>query len=1160
MSKVKFIIGRTNVGKTYKILNEIKEKCTNDPLGNPIFIITPDQMTFHMEYQLLNMIKNNSTVRSNVTSFNRLAHRIMQEVGGLSRDALDDVGKAMLLKKIMLARFEDLGIFSKYIKKPGFIKKMDELFSEFKNYQVDTQQLINKLDESNISKQSKQKIEILSNIYEEFNETTLTKYLTKDDYFTFLIQSLEKSELIEKSEIYIDGYHTFNSQEQEIIVKLANTAKSTTILLTLDETDDSTLWNTTKATFADLTEKLKSLKPEVSKLQRNEKQHLKPSELAHLERNFMQGNIKYDGPLESNINLFNAPNRISEIEEVAKRIYSLAYDDNIAYSNIAIYMANPSKEARNLKTIFSKYDIPIFLDFKESMMMHPVINTIHKVFEIFTSNWSNNKIFGVVKNGLFIDVENFASDASYEKAVVKHLEEIDVLENYVIARNIKKLDWVSGKTWHFSKFGMNRQTDEEIEIEALINNTKHKIAFNLLTLEENLKSGTTAKEMATAVFTFLENLDVPKKLQLMMTTAEAHGFQKEKKQHEQVWHKILQILEQIVEVTGDLPIELEEFIQIFKTGLEQLNFSTVPPSLDAVQIGDLTRSRYQLATNFYDVSTYGIKHAFIIGANDGVIPSTPAETSLLSEKEREALKGLGAILAPSLIEVGKDEIFNIYTILSSASCSVTISYTTDNSSHPSYILTIVSNMFPAIDVVETKEEDLYERLTTEKALLDKTLSTLNSNADLHYHIEPVLNYFEKHDQQNAGLIKSASHYKNVVDELPQELTQKIYTKEIEASVSRLEMFNKCQFAHFLSYGLKLRERDTFELEISDIGTLYHEALKHVSILIRKDGRSFASLSFKEITQLAQLGVDEVIKKDRSFEVLVSNVRMQVLKRKLTAVVQKTITALMMQGKRSDFKESFFELRFGKNVNEHGAYGIKTKTRQVGDFTLSLKGIIDRIDTTEVDERRYVRVVDYKSGKNELALDSVYYGLSLQLLTYLDIAVNGLNASHNAGALYFHVHNPFTQINEELLSTDFVGRTVLNEQTASYRMTGYLPENLEVAKLSDTHLADGAATRSDVVPITLKKDETFAARGNNTLSAEDFDILRIYANNKIVEAVELMTEGQININPSKHKAASACDWCKYKSVCKFDPSFNKERNLPKMKESEALEKIKEQIST
>lgn len=1189
MSQIHFVLGAPHTGKSQKILNEIKEKCAADPVGNPIFILTPEQMTFHTEYQLLLMGSAHSLIRANALSFNRLAHRVMQEVGGLSRHHLDEVGKSMLLQKIMAKSTEDLGIYNRYTKKPGFIQKMDELFSEFKNHQLDTGQLREQLTGTTLRPQTKQKMETLINIYDEFNQNVLSQYLTTEDYFTLLTQQVSQSELIKSAEIYIDGYHTFNPMEQLIIQQLARHVQKITIALTLDEANTTPLYQTTRETYAHLTEKFAELglKPAISRLNEHGNHAGADKANNHIKNAFMQSGAPYIG--RKGISFFTAQTKRAEIEEVAKRIHQLAREDGVNYQNIAIYSANPTEDYRLYEALLSKHHVPYFLDYKETMLSHPVINLLHKVFDIFTSNWRHPAIFNVLKTGLFVNVDRLMQGASYEAVVNQHLEDIDKLENYVLARNMRKHHWQSGEEWIYSRFEGAKQTDEDLEKQALINRVKQEVVVPLMTFEAKLKEGTTIQEFSTVVFEFLEQLAIPqKKLQLLAESAGLRGNMKEQKQHEQVWPKLLSLFEQIVEVAGarltkvrneplvepdslNHPVNdstsyflatkeqlgshdpdegsLTDFIQIIKVGLEQMTYATIPAALDGVQIGSVKRSRYQLSTNFTNPTDYGIQHAFIIGLNDGVLPSTPAESSLLTERDREELARLDIQLAPSLIRSQQDEIFSLYTILASAKKSITASYITENEAIPSHIFTHLLGIFPEVDVCAVAADDVYDRLTTSQALFSKTLLSLKQNPENHSFYQPILHYYQATDPLKVELMEKAVGYENGVCQLEQPLTKEIYGEEIEASVSRIELFNQCAFAHFMSYGLKLRERNVYEVTMPDIGSLYHEVLKYISTLLKKEGRSFASLTDEACKQLVNIGL-EAVQRRFAFSILDSSERMRVLKSKLAGVVYQTLLTLSRQGKRSEFREHSFELPFGRRPTDV----IKTKQREIGDFKFSLRGIIDRIDKVTAGEKEYLRVVDYKSGKKELELDAVYYGLSLQLLVYLDVAISGANQmSDVGGALYFHVHRPYTSYHAELLTSENMMDELASLQSKEQKMTGFLPENHEVARLSDTDL-DVRATTSDIVPITLKKDGNFAARGNRVLRTEDFDLLREYTNRKIEKSVSKMTSGSLNINPTSHKGVTACDWCQFKSICKFEKPLNKHQSLPKMKADEAILKM------
>ena len=1158
MGKIQFILGGTNSGKSSRILKEIKEETNKFPTGYPIFIITPEQMTFHTEYQLLLMSNEHSLIRVNALSFNRLAHRIMQETGGLSRYPLDEIGKTMLLQKIMTTAKEELNLkkFEKYIKKPGFISKMDELFSEFKNYQLDAATLKEKVANEKSKEQMKQKIIMLANIYELYNETVLNQYLTTEDYLETLAEMISKSAVLKNSRIYIDGFHTFNALERRIITELVKHTKGVTIALTTDLTSPSTLWQTTTKTFDELYEQNSMYKREKIVLDQDFTQEFQNPAITFLKNNFMQKNaISEDS---CGINFFKAPNRRMEIAEVARRIHKLIYEEGVACSNIAVYLTKPEAQEGIFESIFKKYAIPYFLDYKESMKNHPLINLIYQMMRLFESNWSREYIFEAAKTGLFMNVTNFSAAANYKTALLAHFEAVDEFENYILAKNMKKYHFTSGETWEIHSY--NRvKTDELIMKQEKINDTKDLIVEPILGLEIRLTKARNMTDFAKAIFKFLEILEIPKKLQLFAEIAEKEGRHKEKKHHEQVWVKILQLLEQLVEVASDDELSLTDFISLLKTGIENLTFATIPPVLDSVKIGDITRSRHQLSTNFNNPDDYGIKHSFFLNVNDQILPSIPTESSLISETEREMLKQMGIELAPSLVQTQLDELFYLYTLILATKTSVTFSYTLEDDKSPSYVFEQIVSMYKNVSVFEVLDTDPYECLTTPIVMLEQALVKLKSSDTHKEHFAPILDYFKEFDNQKFELIQHALGYENQTTPLTIAETKGIYGEEIKASVSRIELFNNCRFAHFMRYGLALKERNLHELKMPDIGSLYHEALKYISMMLKKENRSFESLKSEEISMLAKTSVNGAILNNHSFEIFDSSPKMLSLKVKLIKVIEKTINALTHQSRRSAFKESFFELRFGSDINESDILGITTPVKQIGDFRLSLKGIIDRIDVAFANNKRYLRVVDYKSGKKELELDSVYYGLSLQLLTYLDVAIKGLyDNSELAGALYFHVHNPYTRLDEEVLSRENFKEDLLKKQSAEFKMSGYLPENYEIVMMSDEDLEKQIVTKSDLVPITLKKDQTFAARGNRVLSTADFDVLREFANMKIESAVSDMTCGGVEINPINHKGNTSCDWCEFKNICKFDQAYNKHRQMPKMDAKESLTTIKESL--
>ena len=272
----------------------------------------------------------------------------------------------------------------------------------------------------------------------------------------------------------------------------------------------------------------------------------------------------------------------------------------------------------------------------------------------------------------------------------------------MLSKKYEKFDWVSSDSWVYERYqGLGRgyvKTDEDLKTEQKINQVRSEISRLITSFEAKLKKAKTYKDYAIATFTFLEECQIPQKLALFEESAQELQDLKLYKQHNQVWNQLLSLFEQLVEIGQEEVVSLEDFVTVFKSGIEEMTYATVPPRLDQVAIGELRRARYQLVSDLKTPGQYGIKHAFVLGVNEGQIPKFVTESSLLNEAERESLKAAGIELAPSLVQTQVDEQFILYTVFTSAKQSLTLSYANSNDEGkeflPSYIYNHVKAMFP----------------------------------------------------------------------------------------------------------------------------------------------------------------------------------------------------------------------------------------------------------------------------------------------------------------------------------------------------------------------------------------------------------------------------------------------------------------------------------
>ncbi|MGG1689880.1 helicase-exonuclease AddAB subunit AddB [Heyndrickxia ginsengihumi] len=1156
---LRFIIGRPGTGKTKRIHEEIQQELKENPSGFPIIYLVPEQMTFLSESELTKFPEINGMIRAQVYSFTRLAWKVLQEVGGISRYHISSVGLNMLIRKIMEDKKDDLQLFVKVADKPGFIEHIETMLTEFKRYCIDpdllhSQQLL--LQPEGKSKALADKLHDLELIYQSYQEMLIDKYVDSEDYLRLLATSIEKSSYLKDASIYIDGFHQFTPQEYLVISHLMKTCKKVTVALTVDrpfrnvKPDELQLFRMSGEAYATIYDL--ALQHQITI--EEDLVLTDPKRFQHESLQFLQSHFEKlplpSFPKAPSIELWQANNRRSEIEGIARHIRDVVRKEHARYRDIAILVRNGHEYQEMIETIFSDFDIPYFIDQKQPMLNHPLIELIRSTLEILNSHWRYEPIFRAIKTDLLFPVD---------APIHQMREKMDRLENYVLAYGIQGERWINKKRWEYRRIrGLELesvpQTDQERAIEQELNELRLFITAPILRLQRRLKKAQNSKQLCEALYLYLEELEIPKKLENLRIAREESGELVASRTHDQAWNEVMNLLDQFVEMLGNETISLRKFAAILESGLESLKFSIVPPALDQVLIANLEQSR--LAS---------VKIAFIIGLNDGVIPAKVSEDGILNDEDREFLMLKGLNLSPSSKIKLLDEEFILYRALTVPSNQLILSYPLADEEGkallPSPYVKRMKEMFPLMreefivsDPSESSNDEQLQYISHPLA----TISLLTSQLQLKKRNYPIADFWwdvynfyisQQNWKERASHAFSSLFYKNKTKKLSSATSEELYGDHILASVSRMEQFFVCPFSHFASYGLKLRERDMFKLGAPNIGDLFHGALKWISDEIQKRNISWDQLSREQSLLLAKEAVDFLAPK-LQHQILLSSNRYYYIKKKLEQVVARASYVLSEHAKASGFVPIGMELEFGPKAELPPlTFTLKNGAK------MELRGRIDRVDKAENEQGTYLRVIDYKSSVHSLDLTDVYYGLDLQMLTYLDIIITyskqligqeGLPA----GVLYFHLHNPVISSNK-ILTIDQIEEEIIK----SFKMKGLMLNDPEVIRLMDQTLETG---NSQIVSAGLKKDGQLSAR-SEVATKDNFEEIRDYVRNIYKKAGNDIVSGVVDISPYKIKKETACQVCPFKSVCQFDQSLeeNEYRIITPQKPDEILAKIKEE---
>ena len=400
---LRFIYGRAGTGKSTYCFNEIKNHIKNN---EKVFIITPEQFSYSAEKKLLEVLDEKSSINAEVISFNRLANRIFTEVGGLNDTLISKSAKSMLVFSILEKEKNNLQFLGNSKDNVDLILKE---ITEFKKHNITNAKLdegIEKIENPGL----KEKIKEINNVYTQYEEKLENKYIDEEDILTKLYKKIPESKLLDNTIIYFDEFSGFTKQEYNIFTEILKKAKQVNVIICTDNLEINTekgndIFYFNKQFAKLLTDSGQNVnKKQEKSIFLNQKYRFKNYELDFLEENIYSNKYKKYEDENKNIELFIANNPYTEIEHVAQKITKLIMQNNYRYNDIAIITKNIENNNNIVKAIFSKYNIPVFIDEKSEITENILIKYIISILEIFSTNWSIEAVFNYLKSG-FLNIE-----------------------------------------------------------------------------------------------------------------------------------------------------------------------------------------------------------------------------------------------------------------------------------------------------------------------------------------------------------------------------------------------------------------------------------------------------------------------------------------------------------------------------------------------------------------------------------------------------------------------------------------------------------------------------------------------------------------------------------------------------------------------------------
>lgn len=1150
-----------------------------------VFFLVPNYNKFEREQEILSQLKHRqatdhfSTIRGQVYSFNRLAWYFLQDSGQINGQTISDTGSAMIMRKVLTALVDQLVIFRGEINKEGFIAKLLELYQEFQLGNI----ALDKLEFSPTDKTTSKAQDFELKMYEiklifaAYEEELIKRNLQVEQPLPTLTNFLANEDLQDKAQLgqklfVVTGFSNFSMQEQELL-KVLFTKSQVCIDLYIDsiyaDNGPLDLFFDTKQTYHLLKNFAQNQQVHVLFDKKAPRLTQASASYLELERCFKQtsmGRYEQSGNLSDYIQIWKAENPEEELRQVATEIRRLVTDSfaggkqPLYYRDIQLLTLDPELYYSFIPSVFEESGIPFYLDQDRKMEQHPLVEFIHALFALDNYYYRMSDVFRFLRTELYIPNSLQEETQDWQKARDTFRWMVDLTENEALAHNFHGTDWTQKEDWKLFNFDFEKEEMKDTQnTEALTNQVRNDFRNDIVRFFTQIKKAQTTRDAIIVFYEFLQKVGVEKQLVHWREQEIEWGNLEQARDHEQTWAALIDLLDEFVEIYGADVFDFELFKEILSSGLENFTFGKIPTAIDQVQINPLDLTRPLQA-----------KVTFAIGLDEASFPRTVENKSLISTEERQQLNESlqeGQYLKDQAEETIRKEPFVAYNMLLSASEKLYLSYPKNADSKQNikmspYLARILNwtdlHLQDRCSLDLTCDPRYY--VATYKGLI-RQLNSLYRQAQEEKKTLPAVwqslkDLLLTSDYQSlAHRVLESQVHRNVPVNISPDLAEQLYGKDIYSSISQIETFYDYQYDYFLKFGLGLKEREIYGLNSALTGEIFHEALDSFLKAVFQDNLSLTQMSEEQRHFLIERVLENMFGQER-YAFMTGNARMSFIRYRLGKTIQRVSWGLKKQAEKTQLTPVQTEVLFGEIAGNKGIPGLQIPLSNGGN--LYLRGKIDRIDTTTIAGKPWLAVVDYKSSAHQFDITDSYYGLAMQLLTYLDIALKdaveliGRSDVNGAGAYYFQVYDPVMdpkKANEK-------------ERLKQYKYDGLFADDPEVFEAFDETL--DKSQHSLVFPIQKDKNEQLkiSARSKEKFyTTEEMNALMTHNRKKLKEAAERILAGEIKMNPSykmKNKRR-ATQYSPFRSISVFDPMLeeNDYHRIHPLTKEEIMKRLKEE---
>ena len=1117
MSRLRLITGPSGSGKSTEVYKEIIERAGKERDRNFLFIV-PDQAAMSAQKALVSLSPDKGILNIDVLGFGRLSHRILEETGQEEIPVLDDTGMSLVIQKVATSARAQLPVLGNRLDSAGMIAEVKSAISEFMQYGITPAGMDDLIDCCLGRGALRGKLKDLSVIYGLFEQYIEGHYITREEKLDILCEAIPSSSIVPDSVIVFDGFTGFTPVQMRVISALMSRCAEMIVTLECSVGEDvrtpageEELFFLSHKTAASLIKCAKEAGMEVPDPE-SCSHPLPDRDIALLEKNLFRKKRTPAGSDHSgSVHIMEMTDPGAEVRYLGVKLRELLLEKGYQYRDIAIVCGDIAGYAPYFQREFKALGIPFYLDNVNGLALDPLAETVQAYLDILSEDFPPASVTRLLKAGL----TGITAD------------ETDLLDNYIRQTGVRGFN-----SWHreFTKTVRSRRNDTEYL--GRINAIRRKVIALFSPFEEGgvkVSASDTASGYTKRLYEALVCMDAPGKIRLLKRAFEERGDAERTLEYKTVWKQFVDLFDKIYLLLGDDEISLENYVGTVAAGIGEMRVPGIPVNVDRVLIGDIERSRLD-----------GVKVLFFAGVNDGNIPADTSGKGMISDLDREFLYDNGVELSPTPRQKMYIQRQYLYMNICKPSEELYLSYirvrADGKAVRPSYLIPLIRKILPyTSDVFRPEDRPVNERVSTREDALGELSVMMRDYADSQGASENKGETFALFtavgdDDGNRQKLTEAV-YKRYLDEpLSEDAVNALYPGDLKGSVSSLETYAGCPYRYFLTFGLKIDQGDTYEIQSFDRGSLVHDIIRRFTERLTKDGLSwknfdddYASRMIPELSAEAASAYGSSLYYD--------NKRNEYNILRLSRLVINSACFLRDQLSAGGFELAGSEKPFAMDLPLKGGR------------TLHMTGVVDRIDLADGEAGKYIQIMDFKSGGRDIDIAKLMDGRQIQLPLYMyseKERTNGIPAS----LLYFQIQDPMYDL-EDIGNIDKVS----DELRKKMRPKGEMLEDEEALSLLDGSLKGLAPqSASDYFFVSVKKDGGFTA-SSRVLSKTAMDMMLNEAVSVAESEGEEILSGRISVAPYN----GSCKYCPYSSACGMDrkvPGY-KYRSDSKMKRADAV---------